>query len=206
VSRSIPGWSVPLALAFFAGLAVFFWSDPIGYGAPLDDVPALEEPHYDPATARRARKTLTFDGMECTNCHDTSEPYTGNPKKKGEFHERITLEHGRNEHCFNCHNRKDLGTFYDHGGEPIPLKRIQMLCAKCHGPTFRDWEEGAHGRRSGYWDKAKGRGVETACIACHDPHSPAFKAMEAAPPPHVNPRTPPGAGAGTPHSREARDG
>ncbi|MBI2361870.1 MAG: hypothetical protein HYV15_00585, partial [Elusimicrobia bacterium] len=62
-------------------------------------------------------------------------------------------------------------------------------CAKCHGTTYRDWNNGSHGRRNGHWDVAKGGPKQTVCIACHDPHWPVFKAIQAAPAPHVNPRT-----------------
>ena len=80
-----------------------------------------------------------------------------------------------------------------------------MLCAKCHGTHYRDWLSGAHGRRTGHWDTAKGGPKQTVCIACHNPHWPVFKALKAAPAPHVNPRTRgpksahPGAETGGPH-------
>src|SRR5436190_5125 len=54
----------------------------------------------------------------------------------------------------------------------------------CHGPTYRDWEIGIHGRKSGYWDKRLGAAVRQDCTSCHDPHSPAFPSLTPGPGPN----------------------
>ncbi|MDD5304357.1 MAG: hypothetical protein PHS14_14765, partial [Elusimicrobia bacterium] len=123
------------------------------------------------------------------SCHAGVDPLQGDPKEKGVFHEKIELKHGLNKHCFNCHNRKQPADFSNFDGSPIKLANVELLCAKCHGTTYRDWNNGAHGRRSGFWDVAKGGPKPTVCIACHNPHWPVFKPLQAAPAPHINPRT-----------------
>jgi hypothetical protein len=48
------------------------------------------------------------------------------------------------------------------------------LCAQCHGPQFRDYQHGAHGGMSGFWDLSKGGRTRNNCIDCHDPHAPKY--------------------------------
>ena len=66
------------------------------------------------------------------------------------------------------------------GGE-IPWDQPQLLCAKCHGPVYRDWQHGSHGRTNGYWDASRGKQTRRKCIECHDPHRPPFPALQPAP-------------------------
>lgn len=173
----------------FLLLAAVFAADLLGEGPGLDGIPPLKAEYSDPATVRKVPTKMLFDGAPCASCHEGLEPNTGNPKEKGVFHEAKKLKHGRNQHCFNCHHRADPTDFADYDGARIKLADVQLLCAKCHGTTFRDWNAGAHGRRTGHWDKSRGGPKQTVCIACHDPHWPVFKPLEAAPAPHVNPRT-----------------
>lgn len=187
-----PDVSAKVALstaAVFAALAVFFWTDSIGGGGDLDDIPPNRPEYSSIDTVRKVRKEMTFDGAPCKSCHDGSEPLQGHPVEKGVFHDKIELKHGRNRHCFNCHHRSQPADFSDYDGSPIELAHIEQLCAKCHGTTFRDWNNGSHGRRTGYWQASRGGFKTTPCIACHDPHWPVFKPMPSAPAPHVNPRT-----------------
>ncbi|MBI3297255.1 MAG: hypothetical protein HYZ75_03760 [Elusimicrobia bacterium] len=184
----VPRWVGGACVGTFLVLAGVFAVDLIGKGPGLDELPPLKPEHYDPATVRKVPSAMMFDGAPCSSCHEGLEPNTGNPKERGVFHEAKKLQHGRNQHCFNCHHRADPTHFADFDGAPIKLADVQLLCAKCHGTTFRDWKNGSHGRRTGHWDLAKGGPRTTVCIACHDPHWPVFKAIEAAPGPHVNPR------------------
>jgi hypothetical protein len=41
-------------------------------------------------------------------------------------------------------------------GTKLKFDQATLLCAGCHGPTYRDWEAGVHGRTSGYWDRSAG--------------------------------------------------
>jgi hypothetical protein len=187
--KGIPMWAAGVCVGAFLLLAVVFGTNMIGDAPPNDDIPKISPEWADTATARKVRKEMTFDGAPCSSCHEGTDPLQGDPKEKGVFHEAIEIKHGRNQHCFNCHHRKQPADFSDFDGSPIKLAKVEMLCAKCHGTHFRDWNNGAHGRRSGHWDVSKGVPKQTVCIACHNPHWPVFKPMKAAPAPHVNPRT-----------------
>ncbi len=89
-------------------------------------------------------------------------------------HQEIALDHGLNDRCFNCHDREDRNRLVLHSGETVGFNEVEVLCAKCHGPTFRDWERGVHGRIDGYWNSEKGTPIQRRCSECHDPHAPAF--------------------------------
>lgn len=174
------GWAI-LALALLtAALA----SDVIGRSVERAEPAPLAPELSDPALARPAPKEMLLDGAPCSSCHDGSEKLAGDPRRKGVFHETVETSHGRNQHCFNCHHRTQPGELADYDGSLIRFSRSELLCAKCHGPTFRDWSAGVHGRRSGGWRDPKA----APCLACHDPHSPEFKSMTAAPAPRINPR------------------
>ena len=64
--------------------------------------------------------------------------------------------HGRNNNCFNCHDETNLTLLQTRDGRELKLANSPPLCGSCHGPTYRDWEAGAHGRTSGYWDRSSG--------------------------------------------------
>ncbi len=170
------------------GVGTLLWRDAVAHDPKRDDIPPLSPAYSDPSTVRKVRKEMTSDGAPCKSCHEGTEPLQGNPKEKGVFHETIKLQHGRNQHCFNCHHRLQPANFSNFDGAPIKLANVELLCARCHGTIYRDWNLGAHGRRSGNWDKTKGPPKTEVCIACHEPHWPVFKPLEAAPKPHVNPR------------------
>jgi hypothetical protein len=89
----------------------------------------------------------------------------------------LVMAHGRNnrnDNCFNCHNSAKLNELVTREGLHLKFDQATALCASCHGPTFRDWEAGVHGRTSGYWDRSKGPITREECTSCHDPHAPAF--------------------------------
>lgn len=58
------------------------------------------------------------------------------------------------------------------------------LCGSCHGPTYRDWDAGVHGRTSGNWDPKSKTCQRQPCVACHNPHNPHFEPQKSAPGPH----------------------
>jgi len=62
-------------------------------------------------------------------------------------------KHGRNNNCYNCHNETNLTLLQPRDGRDLTFADTAQLCGSCHGPTYRDWVAGAHGRISGYWDR-----------------------------------------------------
>jgi len=139
---------------------------------------------------RPVRKTIIFDPPEvkvgayqykCNECHRLFESAPETPRKLVQ-HMDVNLQHGLNDRCFNCHDRRDRNRLVLHSGETIGFGEVPRLCAKCHGPTYRDWQNGVHGRTDGYWNAFLGPTKQRVCTECHDPHSPAYGQMNAFPP------------------------
>lgn len=126
-------------------------------------------------------KTIT----PCRACHGPEKDFPINLKRREDLlvHRNIQLNHGGvRVWCLDCHhpdNRNFLLPLSD--GRPITFERSYLLCGKCHGTIFRDWRNGIHGKRTGYWNGEK---TYHLCVTCHNPHSPRFKSLEPMPPPH----------------------
>ena len=80
--------------------------------------------------------------------------------------------HNRNNNCFNCHDEQNLELFQTRDGRELSFGDSTPLCGSCHGPTYRDWEAGAHGRTSGLWNRDPAGFKRQNCVSCHNPHSP----------------------------------
>ncbi len=151
-------------------------------------VRVLEGNVFDTTPVRGAFEPLRLrrSGFEykCAECHTD----LGLSKKRGfpeAEHKKILAEfdHGLNTQCLSCHNRADRNSYIDHDGTALPSDNPSRLCAKCHGPTYREWQVGIHGRQNGYWDKKQGARTKLVCVQCHDPHNPAFPLMKPDAPP-----------------------
>jgi hypothetical protein len=115
-----------------------------------------------------------------------------------EEHNDLVMQHGRqnrNDNCFNCHDPNNLDKLKTKDGRLLTWEQSTLLCACCHGPTYRDWEIGIHGRTSGFWERSFGPAARLECASCHHPHAPEFGALPPAPAPrrlhngtHATPR------------------
>lgn len=115
----------------------------------------------------------------CSDCHADMD--VDMERRELGFHDEIQLNHGpRDRWCFDCHNPADRDTLRLVGGRTVGFEKSYELCGQCHGTIYRDWREGIHGRRRGYWDGAKSY---LLCPACHNPHAPAFQPLKPLPPP-----------------------
>lgn len=176
---------VPVA---FLGLALVLWLVPWPFKSPVMQAAAVPAWVVDPQPVRTPglKPQIELAGFEyrCSDCHDLfpSPPQTVRTLTQ---HRDIALKHGINTRCFNCHHPTDRNAFVDDWGRPIPYDQPQLMCAKCHGPVYRDWRNGAHGRTNGYWDTSRGPQQRRKCIECHDPHQPPFPPMAPAPPPRT---------------------
>lgn len=112
----------------------------------------------------------------CMECHKLLQPRWHYDRPMVE-HQNLRLEHGENRFCLNCHHPTNRNAFVDYDGSEIREADVFLLCAKCHGPTYRDWKAGVHGRRNGFWNPQMGPQTRLRCIECHDPHSPKFRPM-----------------------------
>jgi hypothetical protein len=137
-----------------------------------------------PVRGIRGKLSLHMDGdaFECSMCHEGFAGDLGEAALEGQ-HADITFDHGRNLLCLNCHHPENADVYVDHGGGEIPGDAPTLLCAKCHGPHYREWEHDVHGRVNLYWDGAYGEQQKLACIQCHDPHRPKFPEMTPEPAP-----------------------
>ena len=193
--------SIPLILtgltAVFLALAAAFLLELWGRPAAPAPVPLVDPKFISTATARTNYADLIqakadLSDFDCYGCHEKGKPpplrFDADhnlviPKE----HSDIVMGHGRhnrNNQCYNCHDESNLELLQTRDGRELKLSESPALCGSCHGPTYRDWEAGVHGRTSGYWNRQGGPIDRKACVSCHDPHAPAFPAREPAPGPH----------------------
>ncbi len=180
--RPAPAWTGLLVGPAFLGVAAWFL-----WGPEMVDLPSAPTVSIDPAliSTRPPRKTLTapppieVEGVErtCTDCHSHLLPARDEPVERA-FHREIKLRHGMNDRCRNCHDVGSRNRLVLHGGQLVSYAESPLLCAKCHGPTYRDWQRGAHGRTNGYWDASRGEVRRLQCAECHNPHDPQADAMD----------------------------
>ncbi len=120
----------------------------------------------------------------CMSCHATRPPdrETRFEAELDDFHQGLHLAHG-DQSCLACHDSGNYDRLGLADGRSIAFEDSMQLCAQCHGPQHRDWRNGSHGGMNGYWDLRQGPRERLSCLACHDPHAPAWKQLLPAPPP-----------------------
>lgn len=182
----------------FAGLAVLLVADIWGRTPAQPPIPLVDPAFLETTPVRQGYADLVaakedLSDFDCYACHEKNKPpplkFDANhkiiiPKE----HSNITLNHGshdRNNLCYNCHNEQNFLTFQARDGRLLKFEDSSKLCGSCHGPTYGDWEGGAHGRTSGFWDRKQGEAKRLACVNCHDPHSPQIPSRPPAPGPHT---------------------
>ncbi len=180
-------WVAFVPLAFFV-LAILLGADLWRFKSPVPPATSVPAWAIDTATIRQPslRPEITIVGYtyRCSSCHKLFPPRMTTGRTLTQ-HRDIVLKHGINDRCLNCHHPENRDAFVDDVGGEISYDQPQRLCAKCHGPVYRDWLNRAHGRTNGYWDVSKGPLWRTKCIQCHDPHQPPFPPMVPAPAPHT---------------------
>lgn len=145
-------------------------------GEVFDTTPVRGE--FRPLRYRRG----SFE-YRCTECHNDFSSPRRQQNLEGEHADiDARFDHGLNTYCVNCHHQTDRNSYVDHDGSPIPSSEPAKLCAKCHGPTYRDWQAGVHGRLNGSWLRSSPERTRLLCIQCHDPHAPKFAPMVPDPP------------------------
>jgi hypothetical protein len=113
--------------------------------------------------------------VSCATCHDTRDPdfTTNDAARLEEFHKGMKFQHG-DQTCMSCHHPEDYNSLKLADGRRIDFTQSMRLCAQCHGPQFRDYQNGSHGGMTGYWDLKQGPRERNHCIDCHDPHHPKY--------------------------------
>ena len=181
-------------LALAAGFLLKAWGQP----AALQMIPLVDPEFIKTATVRVSYAELAaanedLSDFDCYGCHEKGKPPILRFDDKHTLiipdeHKDIVMWHGRNNRnnlCTNCHDENNLERFQTRDGRELKFSESTELCGSCHGPTYRDWEAGAHGRTSGYWNRDMGPITRKDCVSCHNPHSPKFPGRHPAPPPHV---------------------
>lgn len=195
-----PKTSVTLVVltAIFLALAAAFLANPWGRPPARESIPLVDTNFLSTATVRQSyaeliRLNADLSDFDCYACHEKGKPPTIRfdtnqviiiPKE----HSNLVMGHGshnRNNNCFNCHDELNLEQFQTRDGRALKLSDSTHLCGSCHGPTYRDWEGGAHGRTGGFWNKASGETTRRNCVECHNPHAPKFPGRQPAPGPHL---------------------
>ena len=183
----------------FGALVVAFLLNSWGRQPPLPAIPLVDPAFLRTATNRRSYADLVrakedLSDFDCYACHEKGKPPTLRFDEHQNLiipqeHSDIVMGHGshdRNNNCFNCHNEQNLLTLQSRDGHEVKFDNIPQLCGSCHGPTYKDWEAGAHGRISGSWDHSDdSKFTRLSCANCHNPHAPKIPTREPAPPPHL---------------------
>jgi len=183
-----------LFMALFAAFLLKAWGRPVR----LAPIPLVDASFTSNATVRVSYAQLVsakadLSDFDCYACHERNKPPTLRFDEQHNLlipkeHSDIVMGHGshnRNNLCFNCHDETNLEVFQTRDGRQLKLSESTKLCGSCHGPTYRDWEAGAHGRTSGYWNRELGSITRQDCVSCHNPHAPKFPSRQPAPGPHA---------------------
>jgi hypothetical protein len=178
-------------------LSAAFYFELWGRTPSLPQIPLVEPAFTNTSTVRMSGAELVrtggdASGLDCYACHDRKKQVVliFDAEKRivlPEEHNDLVMAHGthnRNNNCFNCHDEANLELLQTRDGRQLKLLESTPLCGSCHGPTYRDWEAGVHGRTSGFWDPKSGALTRQNCVSCHDPHSPKFPPQKPAPGPH----------------------
>jgi hypothetical protein len=122
--------------------------------------------------------------VACATCHALrpSKPLPTSTADLKEFHVGLTFAHGALA-CASCHVEGRTDALHLADGTLVPMTEALRLCGQCHGPQLRDYQHGAHGGMTGYWDRSAGPRLRNHCVDCHDPHAPRYPGMRPAPAP-----------------------
>ncbi len=170
-----PGW--PNVKCSDKTGAVLWWGDPYDGTVPMGDMPIEADYSHAEAVVKPRSAKMTLLPICGTACHNGSYPpfpKTKRPRKLT-MHtdlvpDSLDLKHGRGAiWCLDCHHRTKRNKFVDNFGDTIEFDQPQKLCGKCHGPVYRDWREGIHGKRIGQWTTT-GKKRWFVCTECHNPH------------------------------------
>lgn len=179
-------WWLFFFLPALLGLSCFFiYKTVVGVGTTPSPEQLTPE-FYKVETARGAiLKEKSIVG-NCFICHAywVPIPQTIKTSKPRFAHANITLNHGKNDQCYNCHMVSDRNKYVANDGSGIMPQLPELLCSRCHGLIYNDWLIGTHGKRTGKWlVVSKNDQKDYTCTECHDPHNPKFMYNVIAPPP-----------------------
>lgn len=179
-----------LITAAFVLTGAWLWFGPSVAPVPLPERVVVSATEVQPTTLRTpitGEPSILLQGSIEKRCMDCHELWDSRKRQSDVLvqHKNVALDHGENDNCLNCHDTDQRDKLVLRGGDLIDFADSPQLCAQCHGPTWRDWQRGTHGRTNGYWDPERGTQTRQLCVACHDPHHPAFPKLEPFPGPNT---------------------
>jgi len=137
-----------------------------------------------PWQSDEALDSLEETGKPCSGCHDNQELKANPERRELDTHDDIVLKHDEQHRwCLDCHDTQNRDKLRLASGKLIDFTESYRLCGQCHGDKYRDWRAGIHGRRTGYWDSARGAKQYQLCVHCHYAHAPAFEPIAPKPAP-----------------------
>ncbi len=187
-------------LGYMAGVVFFVIAAYMFFTGSKVDVPHAQSPAItaEDISVEPRRKMLgnpplvKIGGFDrtCQDCHQhfkSGAPVSDEQRKQ---HQGLVLQHGMNDGCYNCHNNEDRNMLNLHNNYTVTFDKSEMLCAQCHGTTYRDWRDGMHGKTIGAWDdtiQKDGARLQRRlkCVECHDPHHPAYGKIKPLPGPNT---------------------
>lgn len=198
MTRTNRGHWIYIAGALFVGLGLALLWGSIAAGGKEEAMAAepyiASEPFYDviiespPGLGTLRTGLVDGDqnpvGVACSTCHaDRDEgPLIEHVEGLREFHTELEFSHGTLS-CSSCHHPDDRDQLRLSDGKAVPFADVMELCAQCHSSQYKSYERGAHGGMVGHWDLSQGERVRNNCVACHNPHEPAFPTLMPAAPP-----------------------
>ena len=170
-------------------LAIYMWAE-----SKTNEVPSAATPAFDfELLSTGPRRDVLGDPpvtlvagfkQRCNACHKLFTS-TWDGTRALQQHTHIEMGHGINHSCANCHAREDRERLVLHDGTDVAYAEVGTLCRQCHGPVYRDWTRGAHGKTVGSWIPGSADAERLTCTACHDPHSPRYEGIKPLPGPNT---------------------
>ena len=175
-----------LSVCFFAVALIFLFVSE-GNSIPLTDPVSVAASEIDftprPVLGDPPKAVINVFERTCMDCHRIID---AQPKSENlNQHANIKLEHGINTRCVTCHHPTDRDQLATLDDKTFRYAESAALCGQCHGPVYRQWERGAHGKTLGFWNTELGESQHLTCTQCHDPHHPRFDPIEPLPGPNT---------------------
>lgn len=124
----------------------------------------------------------------CMTCHALRPASDADARTASlqRFHQGVVLRHGSLV-CLTCHRAEGRDQLGLADGRALDYVALKGLCGQCHARRLEEYERGAHGGMTGFWDLSLGPRTRNLCTDCHDPHAPRIAQVVPAPQPRVTP-------------------
>jgi hypothetical protein len=188
-SRRNMGMLIVAAVTFW-GLALVFAVLPTKDPIPVPERVMVSAEEIDPSPrfvpmGDDAVTVISVFERKCTDCHDSLVGSSTTRRDVNHYHDTVDMNHGLNGRCVNCHDQEDRNKLVLRDGETVGFSQSTTLCSNCHGPAYRQWQRGVHGKTLGFWNADLGESRKLKCVECHNPHSPHYNPMAPLPPPNT---------------------